>query len=181
MKWDGLTTAHYKTPGDRGTGGSTWEGITHRQPFKLTFRGWADNGGNALGKTDRRRIGAEITACPMPWRRMAAKFFSAGRKPKLAGLLGRDLDGNQSGKLAPAWARVPFISLPMAAFLQRRTPDFIPPAKSSACVPATAYLIIGSGHPSAALDLPEIWADQPTRAPPSDYRRTGREEMESSI
>lgn len=46
VKWDGLTTPHYKTPGVPVEPGKyTWEAIGH-PAFNITFRGWADHGGS---------------------------------------------------------------------------------------------------------------------------------------
>jgi hypothetical protein len=47
VKWDGLTTPHYKKPGEPVPPGTyDWEAIIH-PPFKLTLRGWAGTSGSA--------------------------------------------------------------------------------------------------------------------------------------
>jgi outer membrane protein assembly factor BamB len=47
IKWDGLTTPYWRTPGQPVAAGDyTWKAIAH-QGIGLRLRGWADNGGSA--------------------------------------------------------------------------------------------------------------------------------------
>jgi hypothetical protein len=166
VKWDGLTTAHYKTPGEPVEPGVyTWEGITH-PPFKLTFRGWADNGGNAPWENGPTTHWGGDHGVPDSVATDGNKIFLGWSEAEAGrGLLGCDLDGNVVWKVGSGLGTSSYhLATDGGILFSIGRSDFYPTREIIRMRTSDGVFDNWEGHPSAALDLSEIWADQPDKA-----------------
>jgi len=166
VKWDGLTTPHYKTPGQPVEAGTySWAGITH-PPIKLTLRGWADNGGNSPwqngptshwggdhGVPDAVAIGGDKVF--LGW-----SFSEAGR-----GLLGCDLDGNVVWKVGSGLGgSSEDLAVEGDTLFSLGSWDSISKRQIIRLRTSDGVFDNWEGSTSAAIEIPELWADKPDKA-----------------
>ena len=166
VKWDGLTTPHYKTPGvPVAPGDYTWEAIIH-PPFQLTLRGWADNGGNTPwnnGPTSHwggdhgvpSAVATDGEKVYLGW-----SFAEAG-KP----LLGCDLDGHVVWKSGSGLCdSAQDLAIDDGILFSSGSLNSIPKGQLVRMRTSDGVYDNWQGRPDAAIEISQLWADKPVPA-----------------
>ncbi len=99
VKWDGLTTTNWRTPGQPVLAGTyNWRAIWHKD-IGLRLKGWADNGGNAPWDSSPNANWGGDHGVPIGCAAAGNKVFLAWSGAEAGkALLGCDLNGNVQWK-----------------------------------------------------------------------------------